>query len=414
MREMTKHPLLVPTTSPRRRGTILVTTMAICFTLAMVVIVLVRSMAIEARASANVVAATQADAIERGAEQYVLALLNHNGAAVMDPATFSEDYFAGVPVGQAGWFFIMRPVYDDPNMPLFGLVDECSKLDINVDTQQGATRNAQVVFNQLLLLPGMTEEIAAAILDWQDADDDSYNGIGAENTVYTGMVPSYYCKNRPFDSVEELMMVSGMYHTYLWGDGTAGPLGLPYDQSFQVGSNIPGSADPAMARGWYDLVTVHAYSAPAAAGGGGGGGAAAPTVGRGLVNVNTAPPAVLYTLGLEDSDVQSLISTRNTSQAYGLTDTAWVADAGTAPPNNQITGESYRYSADILAVSGNGRAFKRVRIVVDASTLPVSIIWRRDVTDQGWPLDPRILEEIQAGLHAESLASGSIMGGVFR
>src|SRR5262245_7568950 len=112
---------------PRRRGTILVTTMAICFTLAIIVMVLVRGMAVEARASANTVAAVQSEAIADGAEQYVKAMLDVNAEAVMDPNTFTPEYWAGVPVGGVGWFFIIRPVYDDPNMPLFGLVDECSK-----------------------------------------------------------------------------------------------------------------------------------------------------------------------------------------------------------------------------------------------------------------------------------------------
>lgn len=407
---MTNLRRIAPAHMARRRGTILVTTIAICLTLAAVVMVLVRSMAVEARASANTAAAVQAETIETGAEEYLKALLNVNNVAVMDPNTFTQDYFAGVPVGNTGWFFILRPVYDDPNMPLYGLVDECSKVDINFATGNGATRNAGVVYNQLLMLPGMTEDVAGAIIDWQDGEDGPYNGLGAESDVYTSMSPAYYCKNAPFEAVEELMMVRGMVHTALWGDGSAGPLGV---ESGTIGSSRPvqglnGGLSP---RGWYDLLTVHAYSAPAAGGGGGGGGGGAATVGRGLININTAPPEVLYTMGLEDADVQSIIGTRSQMGAFGLTDTSWVQGAvSSGNINNLITGQSYRYSADILAVAGNGRAFKRVRIVIDAQTTPVSIIYRRDFTDQGWPLDPQLLQNIIAGQYADSLASGSTMG----
>lgn len=395
-----------------RRGTILVTTMAVCFTLAFVVMILVRTMAVEAKASANTVAAVQAEAIERGAEQYVMSLLNMNGQLVMDPLTFpEEDYFAGIPVGSTGWFWILRPVYDDSNLPLFGLVDECSKLDINIDTTQNATRNAQVVYNQLIMLPGMTEELAAAIIDWQDTDDDSYNGIGAESMVYTSLQPSYYAKNSAFEAVEELLMVAGMYHIALWGDGTYGYLGEYGGNRGGLFSGPNASLDQQLSRGWYDLLTVHSYAPPPQTGGGGG-----TASGRGLININTAPPAVLYTIpGIEPGDVDSIVAARaQQSGLAGTNDISWVSNAVSTNINNYITGQSYRYSADILAVAANGRAFKRVRIVINAETTPVSIISRRDFTDQGWPMNPQILEQISQGLLAESLRNGSNIGGVFR
>jgi hypothetical protein len=62
-----------------------------------------------------------------------------------------------------------------------------------------------------------------------------------------------------------------------------------------------------------------------------------------------------------------------------------------------ITGNSYQYSADILAVTGNGRAFKHVRVVIDARTSPPKIIFRRDLSDQGWPMDQETLRSLRAG-----------------
>jgi type II secretory pathway component PulK len=59
----------------RRRGTILIVTMFIVFTLASLVLVMGASMRVEAMAAANMTASLQASAIEHGAEQYVLALL---------------------------------------------------------------------------------------------------------------------------------------------------------------------------------------------------------------------------------------------------------------------------------------------------------------------------------------------------
>ena len=111
-----------------RRGTILIVTMLVVFAAG-------RRGAgdepidgVEMMASANSAAAVQASAVERGAEQYVLGILAENGADVM---TMTEDNFAGIQVGD-GYFWLLRPNYDDNTLPVYGLVDECSKLDLNI------------------------------------------------------------------------------------------------------------------------------------------------------------------------------------------------------------------------------------------------------------------------------------------
>ncbi len=72
--------------------------------------------------------------------------------------------------------------------------------------------------------------------------------------------------------------------------------------------------------------------------------------------------------------------------------------SGTGPSRRAyITGTSFQYSADIVAVSGDGRSFKRVRIVVDARTQPAKIVYRKDLTDLGWPLPPDVRTELRPG-----------------
>jgi hypothetical protein len=41
----------------------------------------------------------------------------------------SEDEFAAVPVGR-GCFWLLRPDYDDPQLPVFGLMEESAKLNL--------------------------------------------------------------------------------------------------------------------------------------------------------------------------------------------------------------------------------------------------------------------------------------------
>src|SRR5690606_30606876 len=122
-----------------------------------------------------------------------------------DPVeTLPETDFEAVPVG-TGYFWIVRPDYNDPTLPQFGLVDESSKLDLNL-----APRDV------LLRLPGMTDELASSIIDWRDADDNVTN-LGAESETYLQREDGYRAKNQPFELVEELLLVNGMDRELLYG-----------------------------------------------------------------------------------------------------------------------------------------------------------------------------------------------------
>jgi hypothetical protein len=142
------------------------------------------------------------------------------------------------------------------------------------------------------------------------------------------------------------------------------------------------------------------------------GGAAAQTNATPQVNVNTAPLQVLQSLLWENQgDAQTIIGAR--AGQTDTTDTAWFLTAliGADPTSlangvlEQITGQSYQYSADIVAVSADGRAFRRVRIVVDSSGMaanattqtPALVLYRKDLTSLGWPLDPTIRTTLRTG-----------------
>jgi general secretion pathway protein K len=80
----------------------------------------------------------------------------------------------------------------------YGMMDEERKININT-----------APLEMLLSLPGLNEEIAAAIIDWRDADDKVYKE-GAENDYYQGLEKPYECKNGPFQVLEELLLVKGI------------------------------------------------------------------------------------------------------------------------------------------------------------------------------------------------------------
>jgi type II secretory pathway component PulK len=146
---------------------------------------------------------------------------------------------------------------------------------------------------------------------------------------------------------------------------------------------------------------------------------------RGLININTAPRAVLMCLdGIDETDVDKLLARRRTidTSAEASNGIGWVAEtltperAANAKLGSQLTTRTNQWSADILAVSGNGRAFKRVRIVVDNRGGTPVITYRRDLTNRGWPMDKSILQQLRAGQLAAqpspfSIASQGPMSG---
>jgi type II secretory pathway component PulK len=384
-----------------------------------------------------------------------------------------------VPVGD-GYFWILRPDYGDSFMPVFGLIDESAKLNINVAT-----------YDQLMMLPCMTDDVATAIVDWRDEDSDLTQG-GAENEYYLSLANAYYCKNAPFESVEELLLVRGVVRELLYGEGEPLPMGSTSLFSMSGSSMLD---DVWLRRGIYDLLTIYSNesssstssssgsSGSTSSGSGSSGGSqkisltdpnqrnqlrdllrtqlgsprgdqAANALGggplrdifdlyfqakltadelalitdrvtsggstRGRINVNTAPREILLTLdGLDTSEVDKLISQRRSLTTTQSTQIAWVADAlgqKAIGLGNRITGKGSQYSAYVIAVSGNGRAFKQVRVVIDASSTTPQIVYRRDVTDRGWLMEPEILASLRAGegLGMWSGVSGSALGGSLR
>jgi hypothetical protein len=199
--------------------------------------------------------------------------------------------------------------------------------------------------------------------------------------------------------VEELLLVRGAYPELLYGDGTRNSLGQQLDPSGNVitgGMQVGAMSEQEWrARGLFNYITCYSREpAPAP-------GARAPQ--RGRINVNTASREVLACLpGLNASDADSLVSKRGQS-GFGGTDTSWIATTlgkkATPTLLQWVTGQSYQFSADIIAASTDGRAFRRVRIVVDAqsTTDNPKIIFRHDITDNGWPLDRSILDSMRSG-----------------
>jgi hypothetical protein len=93
----------------------------------------------------------------------------------------------------------------------FKLEDERGKLDINNSQEE----NLREVIRQFYMLKGDREGqkqadiVVDSILDWRDSDDNPRDN-GAESEYYSSLEIPYSSPNRPFKTLEELMLVRGV------------------------------------------------------------------------------------------------------------------------------------------------------------------------------------------------------------
>ncbi|MEK7675176.1 MAG: helix-hairpin-helix domain-containing protein [Verrucomicrobiota bacterium] len=423
----------------RSNGSVLIIVLWITFGLISTALYFGHSMLFEFRAADQNAAALEADQAIEGAARYVSFVLTNAANPGQLPDTNSF-YCEAVPVGEAFFWLIGR---GDPEeireTPIYGLQDEASKLNLNTATRE-----------MLEMLPRMTSELAAAIIDWRDADSEVTTG-GAESETYLRRNPAYNCKNANFETVEELRLVAGADLEILYGedanlngvldanenDGTLSP---PDD-------NRDGRLDP----GLFEYVTVYSrepntrsdgtpridvsgtqqnelatrlqeafgqqratqIQSRLAANPGGFGSLLqfylrsrmtpqefaqvagdlsvtnAPYV-EGLINVNTASAAVLACIpGIGPEKAASVAAYRQ-SKPDELSSVAWVTqvldEAGAVRAGPYITTQSYQFAVDVAAVGHHGRGYRRTLFISDTSEGSPKILYRRDRARLGWAL----------------------------
>jgi type II secretory pathway component PulK len=435
-------------------------TLWIILALTALVLSLAHEMRVEAQCSANSLAAAQADAVQQGAIQYVLARVD----SLEGELPLAEDTPAeGVQIGD-GAFWILHNSSDHRTLE-YGITDEAGKVNLNA--------NVPNVSEMLQKLPGMTSELAASIVDWQDGDDEATPG-GAESQYYLLQADPYECKNGPFESVGELMLVRDMTPEVFLGEDANRNSVLDGNEN-DAAARLPADDDDGqLGLGIADLVTVRSREANISADGQrrinvndarpqqmaavlGGvltgdrlaqvqatamsgrpylnmidfyfrGGLTmdefrrltdklttdSSASRRGLVNINSAPAEVLACLpGLDDNDAAALVAWR--SQAGGdLSSIAWLAEAlpreKAIAAGGSVTTRTYYFSADIVAVSPDGRAFRRCRVEIDATTSPPKVVFYQDLTALGWPLEPEIRRGLRSGQTLDEIEPNRTLG----
>ena len=435
------NPAILRSRSPSasRRGSVLIIVLWVAFGLVSLTLYFAHSMTLHLRTSDNIVAAAEADEAMLGALRYATNFLANleNAGKLPDRSTYATQ---AEPLGDAKFWFIGRSESQaTPAEPTFDFVDEASKLNLNTATPA-----------MLAALPRMTEDLAAAIIDWRDTDSNLTQG-GAEDDIYLRLNPPHKCKNSPFETIGELRMVYGFTPEILLGEDTNlngildanendGNALLPEDNrdgrldpgileyvtvySSEANTRTNGSARINVASGQQqELVALlkekfgdsRASEIQRQLGGAGPGVRSVlefyirsrmtvdefsqistditttnATSVQGLVNVNTASEAVLATIpGIGTDYAPSLVNYRQSNKDK-LTSVAWVAEVldreKAIAAGPYLTGRGYQFTADVAAVGHHGRGYRRSRFVIDTTQQPPRILYRQDLTNLGWAL----------------------------
>ncbi len=191
-----------------------------------------------------------------GAESWVLSIMRQD---MEDSETdhFGEIWASELPVLPLG------AEGDSIQGEIYGQIEDLQgRFNINnLIDQQGEVDEASLLqFQRLLAALGIDERFAGIAVDWIDANRDASFPDGAEDSIYTGIVPPYRTANQILTSTSELAALEGM--------------------------------DKAT----FDALLPHIAALP----------------GRTAINVNTATGAVLQSLDeeLTSGDVESLMAER--------------------------------------------------------------------------------------------------------
>lgn len=439
--------------SRRSAGTVLIVTIWVVLVLAGLALVFARSMRVSAAVAANQVAAIQAECIAEGALQYVIAKIIEAADTKGDETSSeaSADY-EEQEVGEAGYFWVLRSNLESDHEFDFGLTDEAGKINLNsasvemlqklpgmtaelaasiIDwrdsdsdvTTGGAESESYLLqadgyqckdapletVEEILLINGASEDLLYGedtnlngYLDDHENDgdesepDDNHNGsldagfydyvtvyseesnvdsdgqsrININNTSGASELQTLLEEKFKADRALEIMLASGISSNPSFEN--------ILDFYFKSGMTATEFAQIA------DRLTTSSE-----------------TTLSGLVNVNTAPKEVLACLpDLEDSDAKALVSYRE-SHSDGLDSIAWVTEVldqeKAVGIGSYITVRSYQYSADIICLSANGRAYRRYRAVLDTQGSSPRVVYWKNLTQFGWPLQPEIVETLKKG-----------------
>lgn len=450
---------LSPSSSRRSRGSVLIIVLWVCLGLVSLTLYFANAMSTELRAADNRmqdISARQAVAAGIRYAQHVLKTYAVDG--VMPRET---DYLAdAVPVGDARFWFIGRdndldPASSAPREPYFGLIDEASKLNLNTATRAvllaalpANTENTEIIdsilawrtataanssssadgyyigmdpprrnkgalfetVDELRLVYGATLDILIAedtnrngVLDANEDDgaltaprDDQngqlLTGLLDRLTIYTrqantsaesagNRIDIRTAQSRQAQTIRTRLTTRGIAEQRINQIIQATPNNATYTSVAQYMIAAQYTADE------WALVRTDFTATD--------GGTA-----QGLINICTAPPAVLAAIpGIGEANAALIFAYRQSNRETARASFHWISQvlspAAIAQAGPFITDQTYQFSADIAAVGAHGRGYCRERVVFDMTTGTPRIVYRQDLSAQGWALGQTIRRDLR-------------------
>ena len=182
-----------------------------------------------------------------------------------------EDIPIAAPINIEAVCSVLKQLPEPGQAPIYGLSDESARLNINGLELDLAKR--QISRQRLTQIPGITNQIADAVLDWMDADDEP-SDYGAESSWYASQFPSYQPRQGRFAALDELLLVRGVTFELLYGED------VDADGILDRGEDSNG--DGILQAGWSDFLTIDSAESTLR------------SDGRPKINLNTTDLAKLY------------------------------------------------------------------------------------------------------------------------
>jgi type II secretory pathway component PulK len=241
--------------APRRRGFAVVLVMWIVALIAVVIVALQATAWRDAGESRQVVAKIRATWAARAGVEAAISELQRNTLSpdTSSATTIMKDLEAvGSQQLDGGASSFSASYYATPqDAP--GAADAHAKINVNLMDAES-----------LMLLPGMTEDIADSILDWIDADDDPQQ-LGAESSYYLTLPSPYTPRNGPMRSIQELELVAGVRPDMVRGEDWNLNGRLDPNENDGDASWPPDNADGVLDAGWSRYLTAGTVDGPALA-----------------------------------------------------------------------------------------------------------------------------------------------------
>ena len=186
--------------SRRNRGVALITAMLISAIATMVAANLAWDNALDVRRTMVLLGRDQAVQVALGAESWVISILHQ------DMENSQTDHLGEIWASEL------------PGLPIeggdvFGSIEDLQgRFNINnlVDQKGEVEKESLEQFQRLLTALGLDPRFAGIAADWIDSNVDASFPDGAEDSIYTGMIPPYRTANQTLTSVSELAAIEGM------------------------------------------------------------------------------------------------------------------------------------------------------------------------------------------------------------